>query len=210
MLHSDSTVPITVLANGQGPDDTGRMADVAQLRERLSDGDPVAFERLVELYLDPLARYVHRYVQSWDDTKTLVRGVFREVWERRRDLGMLRDLDDFLYTVARQHALYSLTQHRAARSQGSKRPYSTPTLIEGGPIVPADAAQPAASGEVGAAIQRAVDTLSAQAREALRLRGQDRSDEAIAAALGIEPTAVESLVQSAVEHLVAVLQRDSS
>jgi len=170
-----------------------------QLLDELAAGDAAAFEWLFNTYFSPLRRFVCGYLRSWTEAEDVVHDLFLQLWRRRAWLGSVRDLDAYLYHIARNQALNHL-KHQRVEDRWRTRRAAAP------PDEPAHA-PPAAeldliSSERTAALVRAVDALPPRQREVILLRWRDQASlEEIAAKLGISTNTVEIHITRAHKQL---------
>src|ERR1041385_257226 len=100
------------------------------LRAQLAAGDSAAFEALFEGYFNRLRRYLYGYVRSWPDAEDLVHDVFLQLWRRRGWLATVRDLNAYLYHVARNQALNYL-KHQRVETRWRAQQTTPAALAEG-------------------------------------------------------------------------------
>lgn len=166
--------------------------------EQLAAGDPTAFESLFNAYFNRLRRFVYGYVHSWAEAEDLVHDLFLQLWRRRAWLGSVRDLDAYLYHIARNQALNHL-KHEGVEARWRARQAAA---TEEGTSQPPAADRELISNERTAAILRAVDALPLRQRQVILLRWRAQASlEEIAAALGISTNTVEIHITRAHKQL---------
>jgi RNA polymerase sigma-70 factor (ECF subfamily) len=163
------------------------------------DQPPTDIEGLFDRYADRLHRYVYHYVKSWETAQDLVQDLFLRLWDRRVELGSVKDLKSYLYTSARNRALAHL-RHQRYENEFHDR-VTGPTLVDANAAPGDDPAVQLDSAEIAAAVQRAVDALPSRQREALLLQWSGHSYAQIAAALSISPKTVAIHLGRAIRQL---------
>ncbi len=203
-LRRDWAPPATT-TDLEGGGEPGAVETATHLAQQLAAGDPLAFRQFFDRHFDRLCRYVHSYTASWPAAEDLIHDVFLKLWLRPQILLGARDLDAYLYAMARNEALNYLKRQRLeAKSYAKYRP----SLRAGRSVLPPEAEAQLESNELVAAIQRAIDTLPPRQREVLMLRWKgEASYEQIGAALGIAPRTVAVHLQRAAEQLRKILPR---
>jgi RNA polymerase sigma-70 factor (ECF subfamily) len=159
-------------------------------------GDHDAFLTIFRAYYERLCRYVYRYVDSRPAAEDLVAEVFLRIWIHRERWDPGGNVRAYLFTSARNRALDHLrrldTERRALRS----------VTNHGHSASPADAAEQAATRELAAILQRAIDELPPRPRQVVLLRWQrNLSNPEIANELGIALKTVEMHVTRAYDAL---------
>jgi RNA polymerase sigma-70 factor (family 1) len=159
------------------------------------DDEAAPFERLFDLYADRLHRHIFHYVRSWETAQDLVQDLFLRLWDRRRQLASVADIEGYLYTAARNRALTYLRQTKLEERWQGEAAGEVPPAVARGP------ADDIVSAEIAAAIQRAVDSLPPRQRDALLLQWKGSSYADIASALQISPKTVAIHLTRAIKHL---------
>ncbi|MDR2627718.1 MAG: sigma-70 family RNA polymerase sigma factor [Dysgonamonadaceae bacterium] len=67
-----------------------------------------ALKALYQAYSDRLMRYIHLYVNSYQDAEELVSDVFITIWENRKEINTIHDFDAYIYRIAKFRALNHL------------------------------------------------------------------------------------------------------
>lgn len=177
-----------------------------QLAALVAAGDERAFERMFETYADRLYRYLDAYVGSRDEAEELVHDVFWRLWQGRTNLKQVRDVEPYLYVMARNRAMDHLRHRRLREKLG--RNYVPPALEEGGPAAQPGVERDLAVHEIAAEVRRAVDLLPPRQREVLLRKWQDEASyEDISQAMGISILTVGKHLTRAYDHLRRVLPR---
>jgi RNA polymerase sigma-70 factor (ECF subfamily) len=161
----------------------------------------VAFQQLFDLHFAELYRFVYRYVQSVEAAKDFVHEAFLRLWQQRDKVDLAGPTArSYLYTIARYQSLDHLRRRRVELRW--QRQYSDPLMVDHGAVLPADPHAEVTDKEIGAAIERAVDSLPRRQREVLLLRWQRQASyDDIAKALGISPKTVAVHLGRAIQHL---------
>ena len=74
---------------------------ITQLVNRLIDGDVNAFEKIYRGYFSKVLSFVYRFSLSREDTEEVVQDVFLKLWEKRNSVNREKNLDTFLYVIAK-------------------------------------------------------------------------------------------------------------
>ncbi len=164
-----------------------------------------AVERLFDAHAERLCRYIYRYVRSRETAQDLVQDLFLRLWDKRRELESVRDLEGYLYAAARNRALTYVRQQRI--QDRWQRQQAAPAARADDPPPPKDPAEELVSAEIAATLQKTVDALPARQREVLLLQWSGQSYDQIAKALNISPKTVSNHLTRAVEHLRQALPR---
>jgi RNA polymerase sigma-70 factor (ECF subfamily) len=170
---------------------------------RIAAGDAHAFRELFDREVTKLVRYATGALGSQEDARDAVQESFLRLWQTRTRLDTESDPVRLLYTIVRNLARDRL-RHRAVE----RRPHphlETPHLVQPGPLHLEESEE---VGEVQAAVQRALETLSPRQREIVLLRWRRQlTYEQIGAELGIAPGTASAHMQRAIGQLKALLPR---
>lgn len=180
---------------------------------RVKRGDPRAFTELVERFVRPLASFFHRLGADAATAEDCAQDVFLKLFRTRTAYEPRAKFSTYLFSIARHHWI-DVVRHRAAGpttvssdAGGGDDAHGSPAdrLVAGDPGVDARAQ----ADEVGAALRRAVASLSAEQREVFALVQQDgmRYQE-IADLLGIPVGTVKSRVHAVMNALRERLARE--
>lgn len=152
-----------------------------------------SYQEIFREYAPGLYHFCLRLTGDQADAQDVVQEIFLRLWERRGDLGDVRNLDTYIKTVARNH-IYDmfrrrLVEHRHSdRIRSSFRQYASPE-------------QELDIKDLRELILKSAGKLSAQQREILILRSKDFSNEEIAGLLGISKRTVEAHLGKAYKSL---------
>lgn len=170
---------------------------------RIAAGDRHAFRELFDREVAGLVRYATGALGSREDARDAVQESFLRLWQTRARLDPESDPVRLLYTIVRNLARDRL-RHRAVE----QRPHphlETPHLVQPAPLLLEETED---VGQLQAAVQRALETLSPRQREIVLLRWRRQlTYEQIGAELGIAPGTASAHMQRAIGQLRALLPR---
>ena len=146
----------------------------------------VDFERVFHLHYGRIARTIARIVRDPARAEELAVEVFWKLWRKSQVVG--DDPGGWLYRTAVRAALYEL--RRETRSDRYRRLF--PFLS--GPATPEESH---AAAEESAHVRAVLAALNTRQAELLLLRGEDLSYQEVAAALGLNPASVGTLLSRA-------------
>lgn len=195
------------------PHEPPRDADT-EMMLRVKRGDPRAFAELVERFVRPLASFFHRLGADAATAEDCAQDVFLKLFRTRAAYEPRAKFSTYLFSIARHHWI-DVVRHRAAgprtvSSDDHAGDDGRGSAAGAGLTAPGtDVAARAQSGEVGAAIRRAVAALSPEQREVFALVQQEgmRYQE-IADLLGIPVGTVKSRVHAVMHTLRERLARE--
>ena len=78
-------------------------------------GNEQAFSGLFRLLYDRLLRFCMQYVYSREAAEEIVSDVFVKVWNRRKELMNISNLEVYLFVAVKNHALNHLQQYSSLR-----------------------------------------------------------------------------------------------
>jgi RNA polymerase sigma-70 factor (ECF subfamily) len=175
--------------------------DAAVLR-RASDGDEDAFRLLVERHGRRLYRLAYRMTGSAEDAEDVVQDAFVRAHRQMHRFEARAQVATWLHRIAFNCAVDHLRRRRVREVPGQ------PAVIDGH----VDTRHPGAdalvyANEIGARVQAALGTLSAQERAAFLLRHeQGGSIEDVCHALHVNTNAAKHAVFRAVKKMRAALR----
>jgi RNA polymerase sigma-70 factor (ECF subfamily) len=173
-----------------------RMSD-AELVRRARDGDPTAFEALVDRHYGDCLRYAFRMLGDRADAEEVVQDTFVRAY---RSLRRYRERDQFRAWLLR--ILINRCRSRAAALR--RRLRHLDAFAASRDPVPA---APMPNGGFGRAVQRALAALPPDQREAFLLRHlEDLSYDEIARITGAGLSALRMRVKRAREKLAQLLE----
>jgi RNA polymerase sigma-70 factor (ECF subfamily) len=169
----------------------------ADLVRRARDGDPAAFEALVDRHYGDCLRYAFRMLGDRADAEEAVQDTFVRAY---RSLWRYRERDQFRAWLLR--ILANRCRSRAAALR--RRLRNLDAFAASRDTVPAS---PAPNGGFGRAVQRALAALPPDQREAFLLRHlEDLSYDEIARITGAGLSALRMRVKRARERLAVLLE----
>jgi RNA polymerase sigma-70 factor (ECF subfamily) len=169
----------------------------ADLVRRARDGDPAAFEALVDRHYPDCLRYAFRMLGDRADAEEAVQDAFVRA---HRSLGRYREQDRFRVWLLR--ILANRCRTRAAATRRRLRLLDAFAASMDGKAV-----APQANGGFGRAVQRALAALPPEQREAFLLKHvEELSYEEIARITGAGLSALRMRVKRARERLAALLE----
>lgn len=82
----------------------------AELVHRLAQGDEEAFSCLFYTYKDKLYRFLLKVTQSDVLAKDILQDIFLKLWQNRKNIAHIRNLNAYLYRMAQNHALNEINR----------------------------------------------------------------------------------------------------
>ena len=171
------------------------------LAARIRRGDEAAFELVFAQHYQHLCVIAARIMGSDAAAEELVQDVLFRIWQQRAEWDVTTTIGGYLAVAVRNHALNRLHREKLERRWRDRvrdRP-SHDAAVHGQLPTPDD---DLASGELTAAIARAIDDLPPRCREAYVLRRQHQlSYTEIARIMRITPKTVEIQIGNALRIL---------
>lgn len=81
-----------------------------KLLQQVAKDDNKAFESFYDLYFKRVARFASYFVKSDMLCQEIISDVFFAVWQNRKKLPLIQNIEAYLYTSVRNRALYYLNQ----------------------------------------------------------------------------------------------------
>ncbi|MFV0376545.1 MAG: RNA polymerase sigma-70 factor [Mangrovibacterium sp.] len=171
-----------------------------QLLKRIKSGDELAFKEVHKLFYSRLYYFIFEFVRLHDITENIIQDTFVALWNKRIELREDTNLSAYLFTVARNNALYKLrdAQYRlklfkSDGMEGSEINLNTGVLeeIDLSSIV---------LGEIERIIEETLSELPPKCREVFyRSRFEEKKNREIAVELGISEKVVEKHISRALK-----------
>jgi RNA polymerase sigma-70 factor (family 1) len=169
--------------------------DEKRLLSELVSGDERAFTTLYDLYWEPIYKLVLKYLKSSELARDVSQEIMMQIWEGRGKLAHVRNLQSYLYNVARNNAVNVL---RAAGKSDIVMGEIARNFNRDAVCYPDDTLQK----DYQAFIKRILDTLPPRSKEVFLLcREEGRTYEEVAAALGISKNAIRNYMVVALDKL---------
>lgn len=162
----------------------------------LKNSDSEAFDTLYVRYFSLLSRYAYRRLNDEKIIEELVQDVFVDIWKKRELLNADEEIGALLYAMVRNKTLHALRAQmiEAKHMEQFKLLQINTTTEEDGQRLDAK--------QLEARLQRAIDGLSPQCKEAFTLsRFENLSYKDIAARMGISVNTVEKHIGKALALL---------
>lgn len=172
----------------------------AELIRRLRAGDERALEQLFREHYSTMVTVVRRIVFAPDVAEELVQDVFFKVWRKREELAEIDTFRTYLIRAARNTALNHLRRQKLEHAHEERE------AVKGEPMTVEATDDGAAAGELGEAVNRAIDRLPPRCREVFLLsRDTGLTYGEIATELGISIKTVETQMGRALKTLRILL-----
>jgi RNA polymerase sigma-70 factor (ECF subfamily) len=168
--------------------------DDGALVRRCLEGEPAAFERLVELYHRPLFNLAYRLLGSREDAQDSTQNAFVKAYEHLASFNQGQRFFSWIYQILRNECLNAL------RSRRPSAPLPEDLAARESPTDPLE------QRERRAAVQKALLTLSVEQLEIVLLRHfTELSYDEIATSLGVPVKTVKSRLYAARQRLAVLL-----
>lgn len=185
---------------GVAEDRSRRNLSDSMLVEGVRRGDEEAFETLFRRYYQQVYRVAYRLLGSHDEAEDLVQETFIRLHRHPLADGRAPNVGGWLYRVATNLGYNAL---RARLRQGTRQQRAERIVEREEPIRIAeqDPAQQAARHEEQHLVRQALASLPQRQQACLLLRGEGLSYAEIAAALGVAPGSVGTILARAESEL---------
>jgi RNA polymerase sigma-70 factor (family 1) len=178
--------------------------DETLLLQQVATGNEAAFRQLFDLYWDNIYSVALVFIKSPHLAEEIVQDVFVKLWEKRKYLPSIKQFDNYIFIVTRNHVFNVL------RSKISEITFTT-ELEEYFLAAAENADQTLLAKESQQLIDAAVAQLPEQQRRVFSLtRKEGMSQEKIAEALGISKLTVKKHMNLALQSIRAYLGRHAS
>ena len=188
--------------------------EAARLMRAVANKDRRAFETLYYTYSPRLGRYLLRLLKRREVVDEVLNDVMLVVWQsaERYDPSLSR-LSTWLFGIAHNKALKALSKHTRQQVEISIDPIESDDFAETANVTDAtaradqhDPEQTLIGRQLGRALQRAIESLSADHRSVLELAfAQDYSYQEIATTLDCPVNTVKTRMFYARKHLAELM-----
>ncbi|NJO90177.1 MAG: RNA polymerase sigma-70 factor [Chloroflexia bacterium] len=76
-----------------------------ELIERIAEGDEQAFAKLFDLYSSKSFHYARSFLKSKELCKEVVSDVFLSIWDNRKKIKDIQNIEGYLYTLSKNRSL---------------------------------------------------------------------------------------------------------
>lgn len=168
-----------------------------ELLHHTSKGDEAAFSRLYRLYKNKVYTVALKLTESSFMAEEVVQDVFLKVWIRRETLASVRDFEDYLFIMTRNHVFTAWKRSERRQSTEGQWQMLFPESTN-------SAEHDFTAKEYQATLQKAIDLLPEQQKQVYLLsREQELKREEIARLLQISPETVKTHMSRAVRYIRA-------
>lgn len=172
--------------------------DEIEVMRRLASGDTAALQQIMEIFWKPLSAYASRLMDDMDAANDVTQSAFIRLWDRRAEWrpGSLRS---YLFRLTRNLALDAIREQTAR----NRRERSNSRETRPKPRTPAELFE---RDEVGAQVDRAIQSLPRRRREVFTLAYlHGLSYRQIGEIMGISTKTVGNQMTAALSELRAAL-----
>jgi RNA polymerase sigma-70 factor (ECF subfamily) len=168
----------------------------------IADDRRDAFNQFYNLYYDQVFRYSFYFLQEKEACREVVTNVFFSVWQSRKKLGNIANIETYLYVTARNEANRFLARRRKTHMVSLEDiPLHLETDGEG------SAEDHLIASEIETLLTRAVNDLPEKCRMVfLMTREEGLTSKQIAEILDIRESTVRSQMKIAVDKIIAALK----
>lgn len=169
------------------------------LADLLREGDEAAFTEIYSRYADKLTGFASSKLYHLDDARDIIHDVFVKLWIQRGDMVVQRNLEGYLFTLARYQIIDKI------RKNITREAYMEMVIaLETNPG--SEIEQQIEAKELKEQIRLAMDQLTPKVKEIYRLsREEHRSIPEIAALMKLSEQTVKNQLSVALKHLRTTL-----
>lgn len=163
--------------------------------QRIQNGDKPAFEEVFRTYYQALCNYACATVKDMDDAEEVVQNTFFNIWNKKEELEVRTSIKSYLYRAVHNECLNRIKHSKVRRLYAEDQK----AFMAGGYE---DSSKQLHGKELGALINRAIDSLPEQCGNVFRLsRFENMKYQEIADHLGISVKTVENHMGKALKLL---------
>lgn len=173
-----------------------------ELLNKIITGDENALRQLFEKYSQKLYHLAYYYLQAKEPAEEAVLDVFTTIWQKRKTFGHIKNIEQYLYTSAKNQALHYL--HRNYSPDKTSVPlYEVELIPESN-----DPESLLENNEYEVLIQEAIDSLTPKCKEVFRLVLSDKlKNREIAELLSISESTVNEHIALAYKRIALYVKK---
>jgi RNA polymerase sigma-70 factor, ECF subfamily len=177
-----------------------------QLFERLRNSDEAAFRVIFNNYSSKLYYFVLEFIPLKDAAENIVQDTFVTLWNRRKELKDNTNLASYLFTGAKNNALYRLREKKYRQKLFSNAMDARELNINTNALATVDTSAFAFQ-EIEQIIQKTLSSLPPQCRKVFELsRFREMKNREIAEELNISVRTVEGHISKGIKTLRIALK----
>lgn len=85
-----------------------KLYNEAEILKEVEEGKEAAFSMLIDHYSDQLGRFIFQITQRKEVAEEIVQDIFLKIWISRESLAEVRNFRNWLFVLAKNHALNAL------------------------------------------------------------------------------------------------------
>ena len=177
--------------------------DTQELWIGISENDDLnAFQSLHSMYYGKLCDFVFSYLKEKESCEEVISDVFVNVWQKRKELGNIRNIQAYLYTCAKNQSI-DLIRKNAIRIQPDTNCFEIDI-----PDIDSNLLSPLEMKEFRENLQKAISELPTQCQIIFKMVANDQlSYKEIAEVLNLSRKTVEAQVTIAYKKLTVYLKK---
>ncbi len=164
------------------------------LRRISRENDQRSFEKLFQLYFSKLYRFAYTFLKDREVAEEVIEDVFVKVWQNRRKLIAIKDINLYLYAAVKNQCLNKIKQNKSRQNLNRFFPKEQVDLIDPEKKLLID--------ELKAEIRDAVDLLPPKCKMTFKLLKEEHiSYKDAAVLLGVSPKTIEAQMNTAIRKI---------
>lgn len=176
--------------------------DSKELLEKVINGDEKAFQQLFECYSQRLYHLAYYYLQLKELAEETVLDVFTTIWEKRKSLKHVRNIEQYLYTSVKNQSLQYIRRNYVP-TQANASLYEIELIPEQN--TPASIME---NHEYEELVQEAINSLPPKCKEVFRLVLADKlKNKEIAELLSISESTVNEHIALAYKRIAFYVKK---
>mgnify|MGYP003594534359 CR=1 FL=1 len=177
-------------------------AEINHLARLISEDNRKAFNMLFEVYYDEVFRFAYYFLKDKEARRDVVLDVFFSIWQSRKKLREITNMEAYLYIVTKNTAAHYLSKNKGRNTVSLDE---IPVQIEdSGDLSPVDKMT---NQEIEALLTKVIDELPERCRTIFLLaRQQGMKTKEISDVLSISESTVRVQMKVAIEKIIAKLR----